>query len=261
MSGGCSSGRRNWKDCWSRRDSSSRSFAALSRNVTSPDWSASSGDGRRANRLQGARAKLQAGRKPGYEDSRHGLRRETGAVIRVRTLRARAATWHLLPPCTPSTSSCLTSTVAYATLATGGTAPIGVPRTHLHAHAGVLPRVRGGAIEFSRGLAEPDDPALTVRDLTGAVKVWIEIGAPNAERLHRATRAARGSWCTPTRNRRSSCGSSRDRGSIVPTRSSCTRSTASSCGARTTSRTSGGVQPVSHRAAAVSDDQWCTVGD
>lgn len=45
-------------------------------------------------------------------------------------------------------------------------------------------------IEFSRGLAEPDDPALTVRDLTGAVKVWIEIGAPNAERLHRATRAA-----------------------------------------------------------------------
>jgi uncharacterized protein YaeQ len=45
-------------------------------------------------------------------------------------------------------------------------------------------------IEFSRGLAEPDEPALAVRDLTGVVRVWIEIGAPDAERLHRATRAA-----------------------------------------------------------------------
>jgi uncharacterized protein YaeQ len=45
-------------------------------------------------------------------------------------------------------------------------------------------------IEFSRGLAEPDEPTLAVRDLTGVVRVWIEIGAPDAERLHRATRAA-----------------------------------------------------------------------
>jgi len=45
-------------------------------------------------------------------------------------------------------------------------------------------------IEFSRGLAEPDDPAIAVRDLTGVVRVWIEIGAPDAERLHRATRSA-----------------------------------------------------------------------
>jgi uncharacterized protein YaeQ len=45
-------------------------------------------------------------------------------------------------------------------------------------------------IEFSRGLAEPDEPALAVRDLTGVVRVWIEIGAPDGERLHRATRAA-----------------------------------------------------------------------
>lgn len=45
-------------------------------------------------------------------------------------------------------------------------------------------------IEFSRGLAEPDDPALAVRDLTGVVRAWIEIGAPDAERLHRATRGA-----------------------------------------------------------------------
>jgi len=45
-------------------------------------------------------------------------------------------------------------------------------------------------IAFSRGLAEPDEPALAVRDLTGAIRSWIEIGAPDAERLHRARRAA-----------------------------------------------------------------------
>lgn len=45
-------------------------------------------------------------------------------------------------------------------------------------------------IEFSRGLAEPHEPALAVRDLTGTLRVWIEIGAPDAERLHGATRAA-----------------------------------------------------------------------
>jgi len=45
-------------------------------------------------------------------------------------------------------------------------------------------------IAFSRGLAEPDEPALAVRDLTGTIQSWIEIGAPDAERLHRASRAA-----------------------------------------------------------------------
>jgi uncharacterized protein YaeQ len=45
-------------------------------------------------------------------------------------------------------------------------------------------------ISFSAGLAEPDAPALAVRDLTGAMRVWIEIGAPDAARLHRASKAA-----------------------------------------------------------------------
>ncbi|HZS61216.1 MAG TPA: YaeQ family protein [Gemmatimonadaceae bacterium] len=45
-------------------------------------------------------------------------------------------------------------------------------------------------ITFSAGLAEPDMPALTVRDLTGALRVWIEIGAPDAARLHKASKAA-----------------------------------------------------------------------
>jgi uncharacterized protein YaeQ len=45
-------------------------------------------------------------------------------------------------------------------------------------------------ITFSRGLAEPDEPAVSVRDLTGAVQVWIEIGNPDAARLHKASKAS-----------------------------------------------------------------------
>ena len=45
-------------------------------------------------------------------------------------------------------------------------------------------------IEFSRGLADPDEPAILVRDLTGAVRSWIDIGTPDAVRLHRASKAA-----------------------------------------------------------------------
>jgi len=44
-------------------------------------------------------------------------------------------------------------------------------------------------LAFSRGLAEPDEPALAVRDLTGALRVWIDIGAPDAARLHKASKA------------------------------------------------------------------------
>jgi len=45
-------------------------------------------------------------------------------------------------------------------------------------------------ISFSNGLAEPDEPALAIRDLTGAVRVWVDIGAPDAGRLHKAGKAA-----------------------------------------------------------------------
>ena len=45
-------------------------------------------------------------------------------------------------------------------------------------------------ISFSRGLAEPDEPAITVRDLTGAWRAWIEIGAPDAARVHKASKAS-----------------------------------------------------------------------
>lgn len=45
-------------------------------------------------------------------------------------------------------------------------------------------------IAFSKGLAEPDEPAIAVRDLTGALQSWIDIGSPDALRLHKASKAA-----------------------------------------------------------------------
>jgi uncharacterized protein YaeQ len=44
-------------------------------------------------------------------------------------------------------------------------------------------------ISFSNGLSTPDEPTIAVRDLTGAMLAWIDVGAPSAERLHRASKA------------------------------------------------------------------------
>ena len=46
-------------------------------------------------------------------------------------------------------------------------------------------------IEFSRGgLSDPDEPPLAVRDLTGALITWIDVGTPDASRLHKACKRA-----------------------------------------------------------------------
>ena len=45
-------------------------------------------------------------------------------------------------------------------------------------------------IAFSKGLSDPDEPAISVRDLTGALQVWVDIGLPEPERLHRASKSA-----------------------------------------------------------------------
>jgi uncharacterized protein YaeQ len=45
-------------------------------------------------------------------------------------------------------------------------------------------------IAFGPGLGEPDAPAIAVRDLTGALRAWVDVGAPDADRLHRASKAA-----------------------------------------------------------------------
>lgn len=45
-------------------------------------------------------------------------------------------------------------------------------------------------IELTQGVAAGDEPAVLVRDLTGQVTHWVEIGLPAAERLHRGARLA-----------------------------------------------------------------------
>lgn len=46
-------------------------------------------------------------------------------------------------------------------------------------------------IAFSEGgISSTDEPAVLVRDLTGRLTAWIEIGAPDAERLHRGSKLA-----------------------------------------------------------------------
>ena len=45
-------------------------------------------------------------------------------------------------------------------------------------------------IAFTDGLSSGDDPPVVVRDLTGKITTWIEVGMPSAERLHRASKHA-----------------------------------------------------------------------
>ena len=45
-------------------------------------------------------------------------------------------------------------------------------------------------IEFSRGVSDPDEPAIVIRDLTGRIATWIDVGTPDSARLHKASKAA-----------------------------------------------------------------------
>ena len=46
-------------------------------------------------------------------------------------------------------------------------------------------------LEFSKGgVSDDEEPALIQRDLTGALRAWIEIGAPSPDRVHKAGKAA-----------------------------------------------------------------------
>lgn len=45
-------------------------------------------------------------------------------------------------------------------------------------------------IEFTEGVSSADEPALVVRDLTGRMTGWIEVGMPDANRLHRGSKLA-----------------------------------------------------------------------
>jgi uncharacterized protein YaeQ len=45
-------------------------------------------------------------------------------------------------------------------------------------------------IAFSKGLSTTDEPAVWVKDLQGNVTLWIDVGSPSPERLHKASKAA-----------------------------------------------------------------------
>lgn len=45
-------------------------------------------------------------------------------------------------------------------------------------------------IELTEGVAAGDQPAVLVRDLTGRVTAWVEVGMPDAGRVHRGSKLA-----------------------------------------------------------------------
>jgi uncharacterized protein YaeQ len=61
----------------------------------------------------------------------------------------------------------------------------------------LLTRVLAYCLEYTDGLAfskggisDADEPAITVKDLTGAWRSWVEVGSPDAARLHFASKAS-----------------------------------------------------------------------
>lgn len=60
----------------------------------------------------------------------------------------------------------------------------------------MLTRLLAYGLEYAEGIAfggtvsSTEEPAVLVRDLTGLITAWIEVGAPDAERLHYGSRIA-----------------------------------------------------------------------
>ncbi|WP_348538292.1 YaeQ family protein [Nocardia farcinica] len=61
----------------------------------------------------------------------------------------------------------------------------------------MLTRLLAYCLEYTEGIAfsdggvsSTDEPAVLARDATGALTAWIEVGAPDAERLHRGSKSA-----------------------------------------------------------------------
>jgi uncharacterized protein YaeQ len=61
----------------------------------------------------------------------------------------------------------------------------------------LVTRVLAYCLEYREGLAfaaggvsDADEPAVLARDLTGRIVTWIEIGFPDADRVHRASKLA-----------------------------------------------------------------------
>ncbi len=48
----------------------------------------------------------------------------------------------------------------------------------------------GEGISFSPGIGATEDPAISIKGLDGSVTAWIDVGAPNHDRIHRAAKVA-----------------------------------------------------------------------
>jgi len=48
----------------------------------------------------------------------------------------------------------------------------------------------GDGVTLTDGVSAGDEPAVVRRDLTGRITAWIEVGMPDAERLHRGSKLA-----------------------------------------------------------------------
>ena len=69
----------------------------------------------------------------------------------------------------------------------------GIPlirRVHADASAGGTASEYQEGIELTEGVSSGDEPAILVRDLTGRMTAWIEVGMPSAARLHRGSKLA-----------------------------------------------------------------------
>lgn len=68
--------------------------------------------------------------------------------------------------------------------------PVRVARHPSETDAFLMTRVLAYCLEyeegiaFSEGISATDEPAVLARDLTGALTAWVEVGAPDAARLH-----------------------------------------------------------------------------
>ncbi|MSQ00410.1 MAG: YaeQ family protein [Myxococcales bacterium] len=73
--------------------------------------------------------------------------------------------------------------------------PLKVARHPSESDAFMITRVLAFALQyeeglaFSQGLFATDEPAMWIRDLTGRLRAWIEVGTPDAARLHKASKA------------------------------------------------------------------------
>jgi uncharacterized protein YaeQ len=65
-----------------------------------------------------------------------------------------------------------------------------VARHPSETEAFMMTRVLAYCLEYEEGISATDEPAVLVRDLTGRITAWIEVGAPDAARLHYGSKLA-----------------------------------------------------------------------